>query len=63
MRTVASASRAYYFKERRKKKDTKAFYVEVERDKIEKLEKKLAQENQTKKEWLIEKINEELKEK
>lgn len=63
VRKVASASRADYFKERRKEKNTKAFYVEVERDKMEKLEKKLSQENRTKKEWLNEKINEELEEK
>lgn len=63
MRTVANKSRADYFKERRKEKDTKAFYVEVERDKMEKLEKKLSQENRTKKEWLNEKISEELEKK
>lgn len=60
MRTVASKSRADYFKERRKEKDTKAFYVEVERTKMEKLENKLLQSNRTKKEWLNEKIDEEL---
>lgn len=63
VRTVASKSRADYFKERRKEKDTKAFYVEVERSKMEKLEGKLSQSNKTKKEWLNEKIDEELEEK
>ncbi len=63
MRTVAQKSRADYFKERRKEKDTKAFYVEVKRDMLEKLENKLSQKNKTKKEWLNEKINEELEEK
>lgn len=63
VRTVANKSRADYFKERRKEKDTKAFYVEVERSKMEKLESKLSQNNRTKKEWLNEKIDEELGEK
>lgn len=63
VRAVANKSRADYFKERRKGKNTKAFYVEVERDKMEKLEKKLSQENRTKKEWLNEKISEELEKK
>ncbi len=49
---VADKSRADYFRERRKQKETKAFYVEG----------KLSKERKTKKEWLNEKIDEELKE-
>lgn len=60
MRKIAeNKSRADYFKERRK--DSKAFYVEIEKEKMEKFEKKLASQNQTKKEWLNEMIEEELK--
>lgn len=61
MSTVADKSRADYFKERRKEKDTKAFYVEVERNRLEDLEKALSEKNKTKKQWLSEKIDEELK--
>lgn len=57
---VASKSRADYFKERRMKSDTKAFYVEVDRKKLENLEQKLSENNLTKKEWLNEKIDDEL---
>ena len=59
MRTIADNSRANYFKERRGK--FKAFHVEVERNKMEELEHKLGMRNQTKKEWLDKKIDEELK--
>ena len=52
-------SRADYFKERRK--TSKAFYVEIERDKMEAFEEKLSHKDKTKKEWLNEKIDEELK--
>lgn len=62
MREVANKSRADYFKERRKQSDTKAFYVEVDRKKLESLEGKLSQRGKTKKEWLNEKINKELEE-
>ena len=55
-------SRADYFRERRKQKETKAFYVEVDKKKLENLEGKLSKERKTKKEWLNEKIDEELKE-
>lgn len=55
---MAPKSRAEYFKERRKA--TKAFYVEIESEKMEKLETKLSDKNKTKKEWLNEKIDEEL---
>jgi hypothetical protein len=52
-------SRADYFKERRK--NTKAFNVEIEREKMEKFENKLSEQNKSKKKWLDEKIDEELK--
>ena len=52
-------SRANYFKERRK--STKAFYVEVEKEKMEKFEDNLNSKSKSKKEWLIEKIEEEIK--
>ncbi len=58
---VADKSRADYFRERRKQKETKAFYVEVDKKKLENLEGKLSKERKTKKEWLNEKIDEELK--
>ena len=57
---VADKSRADYFRERRKQKETKAFYVEVDKKKLENLEGKLSKERKTKKEWLNEKIDEEL---
>ena len=62
MSIVANKSRADYFKERRKQSDTKAFYVEVDRRKLEALEGKLSQKGKTKKEWLNEKIDSELNE-
>ena len=49
---VADKSRADYFRERRKQKETKAFYVEVDKKKLENLEGKLSKERKTKKEWL-----------
>lgn len=51
-------SRAGYFKERRKA--TKTFYAEIESAKMEQFELLLAGKNKTKKEWLNEKIDEEL---
>lgn len=59
VRVVAYKSRADYFKERRKK--TKAFNVEIERSKMEAFEKLLFEQKKTKKEWLDEKISDELK--
>lgn len=59
VRKVAEKSRADYFKERRKK--TKAFNVEIERGKMEEFEKILSEQKKTKKQWLDEKISEELK--
>lgn len=55
---IADKSRAEYFKERRK--NTKAFYVEIEKEKMEAFEKKLSDTNRTKKEWLNERIDCEL---
>ncbi len=59
VRIIIEKSRADYFKERRKK--TKAFNVEVERNKMEEFEKILSKQKKTKKQWLDEKISEELK--
>lgn len=56
---IAEKSRADYFKERRER--FKAFHVEVEREKMERFEEEIAKENKSKKEWLDEKIDEELK--
>jgi hypothetical protein len=56
---IAQESRADYFRERRKK--TKNFAVEVDREKMERFEKKLSEQNKSKKSWLEEKIDEELK--
>lgn len=56
---MAEKSRADYFKERRK--STKAFYVEIEKEKMEKLESNLSSKSKSKKEWLNEKIDEEIK--
>lgn len=47
-------------KERRKA--TRNFSVEVDREKFDRLESKLSEKNTTKKEWLNQKIDEELKE-
>ena len=59
MINITADSRADYFKRRRK--DYKAFHVEVERNKMEKFEEKLSENKITKKQWLDEKIDEELK--
>lgn len=55
---MAPESRAEYFKKRRTK--FKSFTVEIEREKMERLEKKLSAEQTTKAEWLNRKIDEEL---
>ena len=47
-------------KERRK--TTRNFSVEVDKEKFERLENKLSEKKTTKKEWLNQKIDEELKE-
>ncbi len=46
---------------RQRREGRKPFYVEIEENKMEQFEKKLTTENKTKKEWLNEKIDEELK--
>ena len=51
-------SRAEYFKDRRAK--FKSFTVEVEREKMEAFERKLQERQESKKEWLDKKIDEEL---
>ena len=56
MSKITAESRADYMKSRREK--FKAFHVEVDKEKMEKLEKKLSENNQTKKEWLDSKIDE-----
>jgi len=58
VRRIEEKSRADYFKERRKSK--KAFYVELDKKKVESLEVKLKGQNKTKTVWLEEKIDEEL---
>lgn len=59
MMIISPESRAGYFKERRK--NYKAFHVEVERNRMEEFEKKLSEKKVTKKQWLDKKIDEELK--
>lgn len=56
--TIAPKSRADYFKERRKK--TKNFSVEIEKEKFEKLEEKLSKKGLTKTKWFNEKVDEEI---
>lgn len=51
-------SRAQYFRERRKER--KAFTVELSKEKMEHFEEKLREKNITKTDWLNEKIDEEL---
>ena len=55
---MAGKSRAEYFRERRK--TMKQFNVMLDREKIERLEMKLAGQGRTKAEWLHEKVDEEL---
>lgn len=55
---IAPESRADYMKERRKK--TRNFSVELDRDKFDKLEKKLSEKGVTKKQWFNEKVDEEI---
>lgn len=51
-------SRAEYFRERRKQR--KAFNVELNKEKMERFEAKLKEKSITKTDWLNEKIDEEL---
>ncbi len=55
---IAPESRADYMKERRKK--TRNFSVELDREKFDKLEKKLSEKGVTKKQWFNEKVDEEI---
>ena len=53
---IAPKSRADYMKQRREK--TRNFSAELDREKFEKLEKKLSEKGITKKEWLDNKVSE-----
>lgn len=55
---MAQESRAEYMKDRRA--NFKAFHVEVEKERMKRLEDRLNQQGKTKKQWLDEKIDEEL---
>ena len=55
---MAQESRAEYMKDRRA--NFKAFHVEVEKERMKRLEDRLDQQVKTKKHWLDEKIDEEL---
>lgn len=59
VREITEKSRANYFRERRK--STKAFNVEIDRNKMENFEEWLSANRLTKKKWLDEKIDDELK--
>lgn len=56
---IENKSRADYFRKRRE--TTKQFNVAIDKNKMEQFEKKLMATNKTKKTWLEEKIDEELK--
>ena len=55
---IAPKSRADYMKQRREK--TRNFSVELDREKFDKLEEKLSEKGMTKKEWLNNKVDEEI---
>lgn len=55
---IAPKSRADYMKQRREK--ARNFSAELDREKFEKLEKKLSEKGITKKEWLDNKVDEEI---
>lgn len=55
---IAPKSRADYMKQRRE--NTRNFSAELDREKFEKLEKKLSEKGITKKEWLDNKVDEEI---
>ena len=59
MLKIENKSRAEYFRERRKTR--KAFNVLLPKEKYENIDKALKKKNKTKTEWLIEKIDEEIK--
>ena len=56
---MSQKSRAEYFRERRKK--LKGFSVLIPNEKYDCIDKKLKEQNKTKTQWLIEKIDEEIK--
>lgn len=55
---ISPKSRAEYMRQRRKA--TKAFYVDIETEIAEQFYECLQKKNKTKKQWLLEKIAEEL---
>lgn len=55
---ISPKSRAEYMKQRRKA--TRAFYVDIDAELAERLDKRLQEKQKTKKQWLLEKIGEEL---
>ena len=55
---MAQESRAEYMKDRRA--NFKTFHVEVEKERMKRLEDRLDRQGKTKKQWLDEKIDEEL---
>ena len=55
---ISPKSRAEYMRQRRKA--TKAFYVDIDAEIGEQLDQFLLKKNKTKKQWLLEKIAEEL---
>ena len=59
MLKIEKKSRAEYFRERRK--FLKAFNVLIPNEKYDFIDKKLKEENKTKTQWLLEKIEEENK--
>lgn len=59
MLKIENKSRAEYFRERRKTR--KAFNVLLPKEKYDDIDKTLKDKNKSKKEWLIEKIDEEIK--
>lgn len=59
VRKIEKKSRAEYFRERRKK--LKGFSVLIPNEKYDAIDEKLQEQNKTKTQWLIEKIDEELK--
>ena len=55
---MAEESRAEYYRNRRVR--FKAFHVEVEKERMAQLEQRLAEQKLSKREWLDQKIDEEL---
>jgi hypothetical protein len=58
VRIISEKSRAEYFRKRRESRGK--FYVEVEKERLDKLFAKLEDENKTKTEWFNEKLDEEI---